>query len=46
MTAPKSKTPLKTKLYDISLLGIFRALAGMPVEHPLDTLKTWMQSEN
>jgi hypothetical protein len=34
------------KLKEISLLGVLQGLISLPLEHPFDTLKTWMQSEN
>jgi hypothetical protein len=30
----------------IAMIGGARALMGLPIEHPFETLKTWMQSEN
>jgi hypothetical protein len=37
--------PKKTFL-SISMVGAVRAISGLPIEHPFETLKTWMQSEN
>lgn len=36
----------KTSLLFISLMGSLRGIIGLPLQHPFDALKTWMQSEN
>ncbi len=36
----------KIKLIEVSVLGTLRGMVSLPFEHPFDTIKTWMQSEN
>lgn len=36
--------PNKLKLIEASVFGILRGLVSLPLEHPFDTIKTWMQS--
>lgn len=44
MTENTSPLAKKLKLIEISVIGILRGLVSLPLEHPFDTIKTWMQS--
>lgn len=45
MTENTSPLAKKLKLIEISVIGILRGLVSLPLEHPFDTIKTWMQSQ-
>lgn len=46
ITPSKIEVGQKNTFFYVSLIGVARAVSGLPIEHPFETLKTWMQSEN
>lgn len=44
--SPKIESTQKNTFLYASAMGVFRTVSGLPLEHPFETLKTWMQSEN
>jgi hypothetical protein len=44
MAENKNQISTNLKLVEASVLGILRGLVSLPLEHPFDTIKTWMQS--